>query len=95
MKKRNQTIKALVEKANQYLAVDDDSVNAREGRQTLITFVSAMLMEANRYEGFNYTYWLEKGYQEWVAVGSPDYSYGTKDPYIYGPSGDKTKIRFY
>ena len=91
MTKRTKTLQALVNKANQYIAASQDS--EVEGRQMLETFVSAMLMEANSYKGYNYSYWLNGGYAKWLEASSPEDE--TKDQYLYGPTMDKTRITYY
>ena len=99
-KKRNATLKALVNRANDYLECSKDE--EKEGRKMLFSFVEQMLMEAGCYQGFNYLYWLNQGYAEWMKAGQPNSIPGEKpeqsypqDKYIYGPSGDSTRVKFY
>ena len=89
--KRNKTLQAVVDKANQWIA---NSTPDRTAERTLMhSFVSSLLMEANSYHGFNYIYWLETGCEQWHQCGEPE---GVeKDFFMYGPSGDKTRVRFY
>lgn len=91
MRKRNQTMQAMVEKANKYL--NGSESDCKEGREMLITFVSSLLMEARCYKGFNYTYWTTQGFIEWQNAGEPEGS--KKNPFLYGPTGDQTRITFY
>lgn len=93
MKTRTKTLQAMVDKANQYLAIEDDSDKAKHGRETLATFVSSMLMEADSYKGFNYIYWTSIGCAEWYEAGEPEGK--EKDRFIYGPTMDQTKIHYY
>lgn len=92
-KKRNATLQMMVNRANDYLECSKDE--EKEGRKMLFSFVEQMLMEAGCYQGFNYIYWVSQGYTEWMQAGQPDSIPGEKDKYIYGPSGDSTRVKFY
>jgi len=91
MRKRNKTLQAMLEKANAYLKGSDDS--EIKGREMLATFVSAFLMEQGSYNGYAYIYWKEQGYAEWITAGEPEGK--EKDKFLYGPSGDKSRIHYY
>ena len=41
-----------------------------------------ILHQSNTYRGFNWNYWMEKGFEEWKEDGEPDFP--EKDQYIYG-----------
>jgi hypothetical protein len=90
-KKRNATLQAVVDKANEFMNESPDS--DRPARKMLAVFVDSLLFEARCYNGYNYLYWLETGYDQWVKDGRPDFL--EKDPYIYGPTGDDSRVRFY
>ena len=34
--------------------------------------IEKVLFEEKLYAGFNYTYWLDRGYSEWIEAGKPD-----------------------
>lgn len=89
-KQRSASIQALVNKANQWLAESPDE--EKDGRKMLASFVTALLMENNTYRGFNYSYWTALGCDAWKAAGEPEQD---KDAFIYGPSGDQTRVTFY
>lgn len=88
-RKRNKDIQVLINKANQYLSESDDSKVA--AREVVIDFVSGVLHEVKCYMGFNFVYWDAIGFKEWDLAGRPE----EKDQFVYGPSGDKTRIKFY
>jgi len=41
-----------------------------------------ILIKTGNYHGFNWVYWLEKGFHEWKEAGKPDFP--EKTIYIYG-----------
>jgi hypothetical protein len=92
-KKRSQLEKAMIESANEFFKNSPD--NKRAERKFLHDYVSALLLKAGTYNGFNFVYWLDQGYQEWILAGQPDNYKGQKDKYIYGPSNDDSRIRYY
>ena len=57
-----------------------------EGRQNLINIYTTMLIELGIYGGFNYSDWLNGGFERWVADGKPQ----DNNAYL----GDKTLIKF-
>ena len=89
MKTRPTVLKAMVDKANRWLANSAD--NQTDARQMLHDFVCSVLMESGSYQGFNYQYWRSIGCNEWIDAGEPS----DKDTYIYGPSGDQTRTYIY
>ena len=91
MAKRTKTMSAVVAQGNDYFA--NSPAERKEERQMLQHFVSQLLMKANCYGGFNYLYWTKQGCQEWINCGSPEGK--DKDFFMYGPSGDQTRIFFY
>jgi hypothetical protein len=65
----------------------------KDARQLLATVTESLLMKENQYKGFNYTYWLDKGCEEWRSCGEVDFP--QKYYFLYGPSGDDTRIVIY
>jgi hypothetical protein len=62
-------------------------------RQIVFSLTADVLMKCHKYQGFNYLYWLNQGCGEWQRDGKPEGK--DKDFYIYGPSGDQSRIMFY
>lgn len=91
MEKRSQQTRTAIEWANKFFAESPDSL--AEQRKGVQSFLSACLMESNSYRGFNYLYWLAQGCDEWIDAGRPEFP--EKERYIYGPSGDQTRVVFY
>jgi hypothetical protein len=65
----------------------------KEARKLLATITESLLMNENKYQGFNYTYWLDQGCEDWRRCGEVDFP--EKYFFLYGPSGDDTRIMFY
>ena len=65
----------------------------KEARKLLATITESLLMKNNQYKGFNYTYWLDQGCAEWHNCGAVDFP--EKYYFLYGPSGDDTRVMFY
>lgn len=94
MKKRTKTMQAVVDKVNAFL--ETSSTEQREAREQMAALLSSLLMEAGCYRGFNYIYWLETGCAAYTAACLPEGLTGPeKDAYVYGPSGDRSHIRYY
>ena len=95
MARRSQSLQTMVEKCNKYF---EDSPNSEgETRKQLASILSSLLMEVGCYRGFSYLYWATQGFLEWEKAGCPGESPETfhlKEPYIYGPTGDKTRVRY-
>lgn len=85
---REQNTKNLV---NEFMKNSADGATAE--RSLLQAITEKLLMSTNSYRGFNYLYWSAQGFNEWMEAGEPDFP--EKDKYIYGPSGDRTRIFFY
>ena len=92
MSKRSALLQETVNRANDYFKHSEAS--QKQGRKTLQGFVESLLMAHNSYRGFNYLYWREQGCEEWRKAGSPE-NQCDKDVFIYGPSGDDTRIEMY
>lgn len=67
--KKAEIIMNAVERANRILA--DEELNY-EGKIYVCTLIENMLMDAGMYAGFNYVYWMNGGYDEWVRDGKPE-----------------------
>ena len=67
--KKSETILNTVVMGNKILA--GDRMN-QEGKAQLCTLIENMLMDAGMYAGFNYVYWMNGGYDEWVRDGKPE-----------------------
>lgn len=52
-----------------------------------------ILKQCNCYEGYNDNYWLEKGAEEWLRAGEPDFP--EKNQFIYGPTGQQYNRIYY
>lgn len=68
MKKADVVMNTVV-LGNKILA--DNKMNY-EGKAALCTLIENMLMDARMYAGFNYVYWMNGGYDEWVRDGKPE-----------------------
>lgn len=88
---RNQTLQAVVDKANAYLK--NSEPERKSERKMIHEFVAMLLMDANAYRGFNYQYWNAQGCAEWRECGEPEGK--DKDFFIYGPSGDDSRTTLY
>ena len=42
-------------------------------KSILCSFLARVLMDTNNYHGFNYTYWLCQGFEEWKKDGEPGF----------------------
>ena len=42
-------------------------------KSILCSFLERVLMDTNNYHGFNYTYWLNQGFEEWRKDGEPGF----------------------
>tara|TARA_Y100000310_G_C19988018_1_gene492835 strand:+ start:241 stop:495 length:255 start_codon:yes stop_codon:yes gene_type:complete len=68
MKRKTFKVAELKASANEILANEDISEEYKSGVCRLLTDV---LLKTDNYNGFNFKYWLDKGYAEWVEAGSP------------------------
>lgn len=88
--KRNATMQAVVDKMNAYFK--QSAPEHKECREHMASLLSTLLMDAGCYRGFNYLYWQETGCTDWNACGRPE---GVeKDFFLYGPSGDRSRVRY-
>jgi len=71
-------MQALVEEANEWLSRPDLS---DEEKAIIFSFTESILHKHKAYRGFNYRYWIEKGFDVWIKDGEPQEN---KDAYIYG-----------
>lgn len=62
MKRQTVKVEDIVEYANTLLANPDLSQEFKRGVASLL---EAALFKADRYSGFNYTYWLSVGFNDW------------------------------
>jgi hypothetical protein len=83
---KKQTFKIQEFKAwvNQQLKRTDKDADDRF-KAGLCIALGHVLMRSGQYQGYNHNYWVEKGYEEWITAGQPDFP--EKNPCIYGPSG--------
>jgi hypothetical protein len=81
----------LIAEVNSFLRNSD--AEKRDERKLAASLTERVLMAADSYRGFNYIYWLDTGFEEWKRCGKPDFP--EKNYFIYGPSGDDTRIQFY
>ena len=61
-------------------------------RKALCTVIETVLHETGNYEGYNYNYWLDVGFDEWLADGEPEKD---KGKYLYGETGDYLNRRYF
>jgi hypothetical protein len=88
---KSQSLRALVSVVNEFMRKSSDIATAE--RSLIQTLTESLLMAKGEYSGFNYSYWMDRGFREWDETGKPDFP--EKDKYLYGPSGDRTRIQFY
>ena len=81
----------FVIESNRLLALDTISTSEKQG---ICHMVEHVLMQANRYDGFNFNYWLETGFTLWRDAGQPGNTID-KDQYVYGPTGCQYSRRYY
>lgn len=67
--KRSELVEKQVIRANNMLNID--TITQKE-KAVVCCMIEALLMDAKCYKGFNYIYWMDKGYDEWVADGKPE-----------------------
>lgn len=89
--KRTQSLQSMVNKVNHFLETSPDEMV--ETRKQLASVLESLLHEAKSYKGFNYIYWDKQGFSDWQLAGSPDFP--EKEPFIYGPSMDQTRVHYY
>jgi hypothetical protein len=75
--------KEVIQKANQLIV----ETTTAEGRKNIFDVISRLLIACDSYRGFNYLYWMEKGFTEWREAGSPENNIRFL--------GDQTMIKFY
>jgi hypothetical protein len=66
--KKTVSVDWLRKRANEILA----GGCSQEGKAAISVFIEEILMEAGQYKGFNYTYWMNQGCQEWNDAGRPE-----------------------
>jgi len=86
MKRKTIEVEEIKKRANDFMR--NGYFNA-EQRKIIQSFVEAILMDTGNYKGLNYNYWLDKGYDEWIAAGQPDF------PEKYKYLGDQSQVTFY
>ncbi len=84
-------MKQLIQVVNEFMATSPDSM--KDARNRLASLTKSALFASKKYKGFNFNYWLKQGCDEWRAAGEPGFP--EKDRFIYGPSGDDSRITFY
>lgn len=57
----------------------------QEVKRRICSTISALLMKAGIYNGFNHLYWLDGGCKAWRDAGEPEFP--AKEAYIIGPEG--------
>jgi hypothetical protein len=62
-------VKWLVDTINQKLALPELS---QEKKATLCCLVEEVLMQVDRYAGYNYLTWIAGGFEKWRAAGEPE-----------------------
>jgi hypothetical protein len=90
-RKRTESVQLQLDIINRFMR--ESPAELREARSLLASVTESMLMAHGCYRGFNYIYWLDGGFREWELSGRPDFP--EKDYFIYGPSGDATRIQYY
>ena len=68
MAKRSELVQKQVDRANRMLSIETISQKEKE---VVCCMIEQLLMDAKCYQGFNYTYWMEKGFTEWMEAGKP------------------------
>ena len=74
--KKTITMKRVLELSNIVLE------SLPEGSKGVCLLIETLLHETGNYAGYNNSYWMEKGYTEWVAAGKPE---GIMKSKFYGP----------
>jgi hypothetical protein len=82
--KKTVAMKRVLELANELLE------GAPLGSVDLCLFISTLLHETGNYAGYNYVYWNNQGYEEWVAAGKPE---GKEKRKFYGPEWKRIYFR--
>ena len=67
----------FIEIGNELLANEKLSQEIKKG---ICTLIEKTLLEHNSYRGFNYSYWINGGYDQWIKDGQPDFP--EKEKYI-------------
>lgn len=58
---------------NRILNVPENQVVTQEFKSGICSLYEHFAMKTRNYNGFNHTYWMEKGYKEWEEAGRPDF----------------------
>ena len=61
-----------------------------DGSKDVCLLIETLLHETGNYAGYNYVYWNNQGYQEWVAAGKPE---GVEKTKYYGPEWKRIYFR--
>lgn len=83
MARKTIEVAKLKERINGYLARKEIS---QDEKKSLCILLESVLMDTGNYRGFNQTYWLDKGFDEWKAAGRPNFP--EKDKFL-GPEYDR------
>lgn len=73
----------VIQKANELIA----HASTREERLQIAGIVENLLVAADSYQGYNYKYWIERGFKEWQEAGRPQ----DNKEYL----GDQSVVVFY
>jgi hypothetical protein len=80
----------LVNWANEQLRRTDEYADEKF-KAGIFHTVRQVLFKTKNYEGFNYTYWYDRGFDEWKSDGEPI----DKDPYMIADGGTEYDRFFY
>jgi len=72
--KKTIAIRQIIDESNRLLETSEN------GSVPLCLLLETILHRTGNYKGYNNVYWLDKGYELWVAAGKPE----NKDAF-YGP----------
>jgi hypothetical protein len=82
--KKTITMKRVLELSNIVLE------SLPEGSKDVCLLIETLLHETGNYAGYNNTYWMKQGYEEWVAAGKPE---GILKSKFYGPEYKRVYFR--
>jgi hypothetical protein len=89
MKRKTIDVQALKDYANNQLA-RTDAYATDEFKKGIISMIEKVLLDSGNYNGFDYVYWVTKGYNEWRETGQPKGEDCTN--YVRGNMGEYSRI---
>jgi len=84
-------IEVFKEYVNKQLERTDDFAT-QKFKAGLCLALEEVLFRTGNYNGYNYNYWIKKGFKEWQEAGEPGFP--EKNKYLYGKGGHEYN-RFY